>query len=109
MQRLLTCVAALLVLHACNLKGSGTWSDSAGNSGEFKSSLILQMVEGAPLVYKIKLSDGTEEAFKFSLARDEESDPDENATSTSVVNTQGEVIGNKRANRKNHCLLTHNR
>lgn len=91
MQRLLVSVAALLVLHACNFKGGGTWSDSAGNSGELKSKLTIKFEQGA-MVYKLKFPDGTKEVFKLIFqSKDEESDADDK--NYLLENNKGEVIG----------------
>lgn len=91
MQRLLVCVAALLVLHGCNFKGGGTWSDSAGNSGELKSKLTIKFEQGA-MVYKLKFPNGTKEVFKLIFqSKDEESDADDK--NYLLENNKGEVIG----------------
>ena len=99
MQRLIVFVLALLVLHACNYKGGGTWSDSAGNSGELKSKLTLKIKiqeKTLGIIYKLKLSNGTKEVFKFlakKITDEEEDNHDADDKSSLITNMKGEVIG----------------
>ena len=87
----------LFALHACNLVGEGTWSDTQGNSGSLVSEFMIAPI-GMPsgkkenvITYRVEFDDGSEVVVKFVVGPAKEN-PGRNL----LLDFSGKVIGTAR-------------